>query len=225
MDFVLDHKWFFLVAGEIIFWVCAIGFLLVRYWLKQDKMSMFLFIIFIINDLWIALLAFMDYQRTGEVSTYQIIVIGFITYAMTLGKSDFKKLDHFIKRKVAEIRGEPVDEMLRPQQLYGMAYALWEWKQFAGHLLIFLVLHSIFFMTWGFSDSMQQVRTVDLFELLSDKDATNVPFNYEGINKFSQVWVLILLVDFVITLSYTIIPKRNPTSEVNIIKRILRRKI
>lgn len=110
MDIILEHKWFFLIAAEIIFWVCAIAFLLLRYWYKLDKLSKLVFGIFIINDLWIALLAFIDYQRTGEFSIYQILIIIMIVYAMTLGKTDINKLDVFIKRKVAKRRGESLEE-------------------------------------------------------------------------------------------------------------------
>ncbi|WP_234417364.1 MULTISPECIES: hypothetical protein [unclassified Lysinibacillus] len=110
MDIILEHKWFFLITAEIIFWVCAIAFLLLRYWYKLDKLSMFAFGVFIINDLWIALLAFMDYRRTGEFSIYQILIVIMIVYALTFGKSDFKKLDGIIKGRVAKIRGESLEE-------------------------------------------------------------------------------------------------------------------
>ena len=64
---------------------------------------------FILNDVWIVFLAVMDYQRTGAISWYQLIAAIFIIYALTLGKSDMKKLDVVIKRKVAEKRGVSVE--------------------------------------------------------------------------------------------------------------------
>lgn len=109
MDFILEYKWLFLILGEIVFTLCAAAFLLLRYWYQLEKLSIIVFVIFIINDLWIAFLAVMDYQRTGAVSLYQIIAVVFIIYALTLGKSDMKKLDEVIKRKVAEKRGVTVE--------------------------------------------------------------------------------------------------------------------
>lgn len=109
MDFILEYKWLFLILGEIVFTLCAAAFLLLRYWYQLEKLSILVFVIFIINDLWIAFLAVMDYQRTGAVSLYQIIAVVFIIYALTLGKSDMKKLDEVIKRKVAEKRGVTVE--------------------------------------------------------------------------------------------------------------------
>lgn len=109
MDFILEYKWLFLILGEIVFTLCAAAFLLLRYWYQLEKLSIIVFVIFIINDLWIAFLAVMDYQRTGAFSLYQIIAVVFIIYALTLGKSDMKKLDEVIKRKVAEKRGVTVE--------------------------------------------------------------------------------------------------------------------
>ena len=210
MDFILDHKWIFLITAEIVFWVCAVAFLILRYWFKFDKLSKFVIVIFIVNDLWIALLGFMDFQRTGEFSFYQIIIVIFIVYAMTLGKSDFKKLDYFIKRQVAKRRGEPLNDAQKPVQYYGMALAVIEWKQFAGHIFIFILMHVIFFFAFGFSESMQQTPITELFSVWFNNENNAVPFNHEGVNQFSQVWLLILLIDFAITLSYTIFPKRKP---------------
>ncbi|WP_339264255.1 hypothetical protein MKY07_07410 [Solibacillus sp. FSL W7-1472] len=208
MDFILDYKWFFLITAEVVFWVCAIAFLLLRYWFKLKKLSLFVFVIFILNDLWIALLAYLDYQRTGEFSIYQIIIVIIIMYAMTFGKSDFKKLDAFIKRWVAKKRGEPIDESLQPVKLYGKAYALHEWKQFAGHFVVFIIVHIGFAIAVGLSDSMQETPYNELFGMWFDDENSNFPFNNEGVNKFSQVWLLILAIDFVITLSYTLFPKK-----------------
>ncbi|MER1956958.1 MAG: hypothetical protein ABS942_06245 [Solibacillus sp.] len=109
MDFILEYKWLFLIMGEVVFTLCAAAFLLLRYWYQLEKLSIIVFIIFLVNDLWIAFLAVMDYQRTGEFSWYQIIAVVFILYALTLGKSDMKKLDEVIKRKVAEKRGVTVE--------------------------------------------------------------------------------------------------------------------
>ena len=211
MEFILDHKWFFLITAEIIFWVCAIAFLLLRYWFKFDRLSKFIITIFIINDLWIAFLAFSDYQRTGEFSMYQIIIVIFIVYAMTFGKSDFKKLDFFIKRQVAKFKGESLETLQNPIQHYGLAYAIIEWKQFVGHLFVFVILHVIFFMAFGLSDSLTTIPKENWFGSWFNKETSTVPFNHEGINQFSRVWLLVLLIDFVITLSYTIFPKKAAT--------------
>lgn len=207
MDFILDHKWFFLITAEVIFWICAIAFLLARYWFKIDKWSKFIFVIFIVNDLWISFLAFMDYRRTGEFSVFQIVILIFIVYALTFGKSDFMKLDLFIKRQVAKIRGETIPASEMPVQRYGLDLALYEWKQFAGHLFMFVLVHLVFWFAFGLSEQLMNLAMQEWVSSLLNNDNKEIPFNHEGVNSISTVWRIILFVDFVITLSYTVFPK------------------
>lgn len=208
MDFIVNNKWAFLIAAEVVFWICAIAFLIFRYWFKLNNISNLFIIIFIMNDLWIAFLAFLDYQQTGEFSIYQIIIVLIIAYAMTLGKSDFKKLDFFVKRKVAKIKGEPFDHFDKPKQYFGYAYALIEWKQFTLHLIIFLFLNVAFYIAFGLSDVVSQISMSEMFNQWFNKEQNTLPFNNEGVNNFCRVWLLVLLMDFAITLSYTIFPKK-----------------
>jgi hypothetical protein len=209
MDFILDNKWFFLITAEIIFWICAIAFLLLRYWFKLERLSMFIFVIFIVNDLWIAFLAFMDYRRTGEFSVFQIVILIFIVYALTFGKSDFMKLDLFIKRQVAKIRGETIPASEMPVQRYGLDLALYEWKQFVGHLFIFALLHIVFAFAFGLADQFNTLQIEQWLSIINNDD-NGLPFNNEGINSVTKIWLIILIIDFVITLSYTVFPKKSP---------------
>ena len=137
-------------------------------------------------------------------SVYQIIIVIFIVYAMTFGKTDFKKLDFFIKRQVAKYKGESITTLQNPIQQHGLAYALIEWKHFLAHMLVFVVLHIIFFFTFGLSDSLIDIPKENWFGSWFNKETSTVPFKHEGINKLSQVWLLVILIDFVITLSHTI---------------------
>ena len=209
MDFILDNKWFFLITAEIIFWICAIAFLLLRYWFKLERLSMFIFFIFIVNDLWIAFLAFMDYRRTGEFSVFQIVILIIIVYALTFGKSDFMKLDLFIKRQVAKIRGETIPASEMPVQRYGLDLALYEWKQFAGHLFIFALLHIVFAFAFGLADQFNTLQIEQWLNIIKNDD-NGLPFNNEGINSVTKIWFIVLIVDFGITLSYSVFPKKSP---------------
>lgn len=208
MGFILDHKWFFFIAAEVLFWLCAIGFIICRYLFKLDKLSVVLFVVFIVNDLWIALLGYMDYQRTGEISTFQIIIIIFIVYALSFGKSDFKKLDGKIKRWIASKRGEYIDEANFPKPVTGVAYAIQEWKGFGVHFVLFIIAHFIFYISFGLSSALQEAPLQEWFGLWFNKDSNHIPFHNEQVNKVSKVWLLIFLIDFVITCSYTIFPKK-----------------
>ncbi|MGR6007913.1 hypothetical protein ACT7CZ_00690 [Bacillus cereus] len=111
MNFILENKWTFLIMAEAIFWISIICFLLLRYWFEFKKLSIAFFILFIVNDLWIATMGFFDYLNTGKFSNYQLIIVIIIVYALTYGKTDFRKLDAFIQKKVAKWKGNPIPEL------------------------------------------------------------------------------------------------------------------
>ncbi|MBO2535967.1 hypothetical protein [Rummeliibacillus suwonensis] len=213
MEFVLENKWIFLVIAEAVFWICLITFLVLRYWFNLNKLSMLFVAIFIINDLWIAAMAFMDYMNTGKFSSYQIIIMVIIIYAMTFGKSDFKKLDFYIKRKVAQLKGETLTSLNPPKQYYGLEYAILEWKQFLFHFVIFGIVHGMLFFIFGISKDIGEIASINqLFTLWFDKNNGQIPFDNTSANNFSRIWLLVLTIDFVITLSYSIFPKKPVSS-------------
>ncbi|MFC7372480.1 hypothetical protein ACFQPF_12445 [Fictibacillus iocasae] len=209
MDFILTYKWQFLIAAEILFWLFLVSFLVLRYWFKLHKISALFFILFIVNDLWIATMAFFDYQKTGQFSAYQFVIIIFILYAFTYGKSDFKKLDRFIQVKVAQLKGEPVPEFQTAPKLYGRELAKQERKHFAIHLAIFCIAHLAFFFLFGLHDQLSE--HLSLQEIYNSKEGL-YPFNNTAINNLSRIWGIILLVDAIISLSYTVFPKEEKKS-------------
>lgn len=209
MEFILEYKWFFLISAEVVFWICAILFLIFRYWFKLDTLSKLLVVIFIVNDLWIAFLAYIDYQRTGVFSNYQIIILIIIIYALTFGNSDFKKLDVYIKRKVSEMKGEPLDQFEVSPKIYGLNYAVSQWKNFLLHLILFIILHLVFYLMFDLSEMFLNIPWESRFGSWFDKELSTTPFNNKNINKVSKVWLLVLIIDFAITCSYSIFPKKN----------------
>ncbi|WP_214484287.1 hypothetical protein [Bacillus sp. SM2101] len=210
MDFVLEHKWIFLIIAEIFFWVFMISFLTVRYWFGLKKLSMLLFLIFIINDLWIAAMGFFDYLKTGDFTSYQIIILVIIVYALTYGKADAQKLDTIIQQKVALWKGEPIPQAKPAKVLYGKAHAKNQRKQFFSHFLIFAIVHFILFISYGLSEEIVNINSIEqLFTVwLNNKNAT-FPFNNAIVNNLSRIWMIILTLDAVISLSYSVFPKSN----------------
>ncbi|RRN69518.1 hypothetical protein EI200_16445 [Peribacillus simplex] len=208
MDFILEHKWVFLVAAEIVFWISVLTFLTLRYWFKLKKLSMVFFATFIINDLWIATMGFMDYLKTGEFRSYQVIILIFIIYAFTYGKSDFRKLDAFVQKKVAKLKGEEIPVMDQRRELYGRERAQSEWKQFLGHLLIYAIVHIVLIFVFGLSKQVGDINSLNqLFSIWFEEKQAQFPFDHSGFNNLSRIWTLVLAIDAAITLSYTIFPK------------------
>jgi hypothetical protein len=208
MDFVLDHKWVFLILAETVFWVSTLSFLVVRYWFNLKKLSIAFFVLFLLNDLWIAAMGYFDYLRTGEFSTYQIIILVVIAYAFLYGKSDFQKLDRFIQRKVAKWRGLPEPELLDSKPLYGMQHAQQERQNLYKHILLFITVQGIFWLVFGLSDAVSTIQLDSLWKDWYDTTKTDLFYKNDTVNNVTRIWALILAIDIVVSLSYTVAPKK-----------------
>ncbi|ASV67932.1 hypothetical protein MKX67_22165 [Cytobacillus sp. FSL W7-1323] len=210
MDFILDHKWEFFIAAEVIFWISILSFLILRYWFKLNKLSFLFFGIFIVNDLWIATMGFMDYMRTGEFTSYQVVILIVIVYAFTYGKSDFRKLDRFIQKKVANWRGETINIEDQVKELDGKEFAAVERKHFFMHLLIFLGVHILLALFLGLSNQFSTISSIgDFFQQWFASSNAAFPFDHSATNNLSRIWTIILVIDGLISFSYTIFPKES----------------
>ena len=105
MEFLLDHKWVFLVGAEASFWVLSGIFLVLRYWLGLDRVSFVFLALIVLDNLFILGLGVLDFLRTGEFAVYQIAIAAVLVYGVTFGKKDFKRLDAYLKRKVMKRKG------------------------------------------------------------------------------------------------------------------------
>ncbi|ADY24355.1 hypothetical protein P4U05_12275 [Bacillus paranthracis] len=209
MNFILENKWTFLIMAEAIFWISIICFLLLRYWFEFKKLSIAFFILFIVNDLWIATMGFFDYLNTGKFSNYQLIIVIIIVYALTYGKTDFRKLDAFIQKKVAKWKGNPIPELPNVKKLSGKEHAKMERKHFSIHLLIYIVAHVVLVSIFGLSDQLTDIHSIwNTLVTWFEEKQPHFPSNNIAFNNLSRVWSLILAIDAVISLSYTFFPKK-----------------
>ncbi len=204
----MDNKWLFLILAETVFWVSTLSFLLVRYWFNLKRLSIAFFILFLLNDLWIAAMGYFDYLRTGEFSAYQIIILIVIAYAFLYGKSDFQKLDCFIQRKVANWRGLPAPELTSSKPLYGMEHAKQERRNLYKHLIAFLAVQCLFLVMFGLSDAVSNIQIDTLLSEWYDQKQTELFYKNDTANNITRIWALILAIDLVISLSYTVAPKK-----------------
>ncbi|MDC2865500.1 hypothetical protein [Bacillus sp. BP-3] len=210
MNFILENKWMFLIIAESVFWVSVISFLLLRYWFEFKKLSITFFILFIVNDLWIATMGFFDYLQTGKFSNYQVVIVVIIVYALTNGKSDFRRLDAFMQRKVAAWKGKPIPDIKSIKKLSGKEHARNERKHFFVHFLIYIIAHIILISLFGLSDQLSDLNNIGntLTQWFEEKQP-HFPSNNIAFNNLSRIWSLILAVDAVISLSYTFFPKED----------------
>ena len=188
ISFLLNHKIEVLIASEIIFFVFVGLALLLRYWFRLKKASIIAFIIVILNELAVFAIGVFDYIEVGTFSQFQMLIIIFIIYAILFGKSDFKKLDRWIQKKVAKLKGEPIPDFGEEskRKLYGKEHAKEERKGFYQHLIIFVIAQICFFLMLHF-----------------------IPMeNTDLIAGISNVWTKVLIIDFIWSFSYTIWPKK-----------------
>lgn len=93
--------------------------------------------------MWLLSIGVLDYMRTGNFDTFQIVIIVAVVYAFTYGKKDIKKLDHFVYQMTTKWKGKRFSEHeAQPEQSkqYGMHYTVKQLKDFCVHLLIYTVV-------------------------------------------------------------------------------------
>lgn len=106
IDLIVNFKWYLFIIGEIIFWGCIVSSLIVRYKYNNKKISQFLIKIWFISDLWLLILAVIVYLKTGEIDTFQIIILLALIYGFTEGKKDLKKLDIYFEKRYKNSKRE-----------------------------------------------------------------------------------------------------------------------
>ncbi|GEM_PF-3119994 len=136
MSFIYEHEWMFFVLSEVLIWVMAVPFLIIRYRFGLEQASMVLLILILTCNLFQGLLVVIDFVHTGEVSFFQVVIVLFFIYAFTLGKSDFALVDLYLKKKFKPMhRNAKRDESLHP-------YIRFRSKWMLVHTAAFLLLHA-----------------------------------------------------------------------------------
>ncbi len=210
-DFLMQYKWFLLVGAEVVFWVLAGSFLVLRYWLGLRGAGAAVLGLMLLNELLVVVLGLLDYQRTGEFAGYQIVVLAFIVYALTFGKEDFRRLDGRIERMVLAWKGQaPPALALRPARpaLSGAKHSSKERRGWYVHLAIFVVGQTVFLAMGGSWPAMILTGELPPSALWtgqwSGAETSTLTFA-------SRVWCAVIVVDFVWSFSFTLIPRRTQT--------------
>ncbi|MFE6799171.1 hypothetical protein [Paenibacillus chitinolyticus] len=207
MDFILQYKWAFFIGGEAVFWGSIVCFLLLRYVWNYRKLSKVFILLFLLSDLWMAAIGYLDYRRTGQFETFQLVILIFLAYALFFGRGDLRKLDAFIAGKTAKWRGVPENELPPPElKLTGAAHTRRELKNFSVHFILYAAVTAVLIVTYGI------LPAGSLPPEPSGPPALRLVLagivNHETTASVLKVWSIILAVDAAITLSYVIFPKK-----------------
>jgi len=211
IDFLITHQWSIFIGLEILSFVFLLAFLIIRYAFTKQKLSNWFMVLFIICMVLEVILAFMIYQQTGEISTFQIVIAVFILYACTFGVSDFRKLDRWIKKKIGDWRGINLlsDEEIRKMELAKdpKVIARNNRRWWYAHAIAFIVGYSLFWLYNGNHnhDLMFYLEDLSWWE---EANHTNGPFQSEAIVAISKIWTVIFALDTIISWSYTFFPSK-----------------
>ncbi|WP_202079244.1 hypothetical protein [Caldalkalibacillus salinus] len=206
MSSLFYHQWGLFFISEGLIWILMVFFLLARYLLRLNGLSLFLLLLVILGNGFQLFLGSVDYYFTGKVSFFQVFIILFIIYASTLGQADFKRLDRYIKQKVLtwqNKRGWMRHEMLeviRPEpEAERLAYRKYRRQLLAIHILAYLVMHTLWFMI-DVSVSYGATTRFDIAEWMQHphRGWFHDPF----FNILSYVWSLFLIYDLAVPFTY-----------------------
>lgn len=209
IEALLHYHWEIFITLEILATVSLLLFLVFRYALKKQSISYFFLIIFFMLLGTEVILAVVVYRETGEISTFTIVVTIFLLYALTFGISDFQKLDRYIKQKVGKWKN--VDlltekdkqrmERAKNPKVIARNYFLW-WLT---HFGVFIGGHAYFWVTYGKHDEGIMHFLTD-WSWYAAETTDEGPFHDEIIGSVSQLWILIFVIDSIVSWSYILFP-------------------
>lgn len=211
MEFILQNYWEVFITLEVLSIVSLLLFGVVRYLLGKKKTSLFFIVSFLVLLILEALLSFVIYKKTGEFSTFQIVIVVFVLYACTFGIGDFKRLDRWMRFKIGKWKGvellteKDYDVMERNQDPKYIAkkYRLTS----TIHLLIFVIVQAIFW-NLGTSNVTEMVSFLKDFSWLESGDYIDSPYSNETLYSIGIIWAIVFFADFVWSWSYTIFPSQ-----------------
>lgn len=199
-ELLVEYKWFLLIGTEVVFWVCAAAFFVARYWFEMGRLgNLFLALIVaeeVLANLFILGLGALDYRRAGEITGYQVVTVAFILYALTLGRHDARRLDAYLKRKVARWKGRDdaaaMPASREPAQPTAREKAKRYRREWYEHLALFVAGQMILLLI---GESWPAALV-----------GGEVPAEPAGLMAASRVWTIIFMVDTVWSLSYAVWP-------------------
>lgn len=209
MSFIIENQWGIFITAEILSLVSLLLFGFFRYLIGRKKLSIVFIIIFLALLGLEALLGIWIYQHTGEISTFQMVIIIFVLYACTFGIIDFLKLDRWMRHKIGRWRGI---ELLTEKDYRMMErnknpkYLAKKYRYSAtAHLIIFVIVQSIF---WLYGTENWEEMSAYLTDLswLEAGTAEQSPYPNETLYGIGMVWGIVFAVDFIYSMSYTFFP-------------------
>lgn len=211
IEWIFIFQWEIFVGIEILSYIFLLAFLAVRYILGKQRFSQLFLISFILCIFLEAGLAILIYGKTGEISVFQIVIGFFVVYACTLGISDFRKLDRYIKSYVGNWRGvnllteEDIQKTEAAEDPVVIARKSRKWWYV--HTSLFIIAHAIFWIVYG-NHTNGFIYYIKDLSWWGENGIENGPFINTVIAQISKLWILVFAIDTIIAWSYTLFPKK-----------------
>ncbi|MEN1970174.1 hypothetical protein WMZ97_19140 [Lentibacillus sp. N15] len=212
MEFILTYQWEIFISIEVLSMVALLLFGVVRYFLDKKKASTLFIAVFLVLIAIEALLAVLIYQRTGEISTFQIIISIFVIYACTFGIADFKKLDRWMRKIIGGWRGKELltekdRQILERNKNPKYLAKKYRWTSIA-HLVVFVGVQSVFWM-YGTGSLEEMIKYIRDLSWIEAGTAEQSPYPNETIYSIGMIWGIVFIVDFIWSWSYTFFPSKS----------------
>lgn len=211
VGFVISYQWEIFIVMEVLSIVALLLFGFVRYFMDRPRLSIVFITAFLALLSFEALLALMIYQKTGEFSTFQIVIVVFILYACTFGIGDFKKLDRWMRKKIGQWR----DIELLTEKDYRILARNQDPKYIAKkyrrssmiHFIIFIIVQGAFWF-YGTTSWVEMIGYLRDLSWIEVGNFVNSPYPNEVIYGIGMIWGIVFIVDFIWSWSYTIFPAK-----------------
>ncbi|WP_339162429.1 hypothetical protein [Siminovitchia sp. FSL W7-1587] len=173
-----------IILAEVSFWVVILLGLVFRYVFNRKKMGFFFLALTPVIDLFLLIVTAFDLLNGGTATRAHAIAAIYLGVSVAFGKSMIRWADERFLYYVKK-QGE------KPERKTGFAYARHSLKGSFQHLFAYVI-------GTGF--------LISLIYLVDDPARTSVFFST------LKVWAAILLIDFVISISYFIWPRERRAS-------------
>lgn len=169
-----------IVACEIGFWIVIILGLFTRYVLKKNKLGLFFLALTPVIDFILLIITAADLYRGATATAAHAIAAVYIGVSIVFGKSMIKWADERFRYYV-------IKEGPKPIKLYGIEYSKHYLKGWGKHVLSYLIGAGIL---------------AGVIFLINDPSRT------EALLRVLQIWTFVLGIDFIISVSYFIWPRK-----------------
>ena len=170
-----------IVACEVAFWVLLAAGLLARYLLRRPRLGALLLVLVPVVDLVLLVAATLDLQRGGEATVAHALAAVYLGVSVGFGHAMVRWADVRVAHWLGA--GPPPP---RPPRT-GPAHARRERRQWLRHALAWAVGTALMLLAWL---------------VVGDPDRT------EQLLQTAALWTLVLVIDGIVSLSYTVSPRR-----------------